>query len=297
MSINLKERAVLMRFSAGLPGEQRQDQGVTADVKRDKQLGERAGKWEKFLYPPEALKAIKQKQTEARDYHNAVTLPFDTGIGILPAALIKEYSDRMRDFKGQIECLVENTFLADPAQWITWARKEHNGTFDPANYPGCWRDLSGEVQFDPDKFRAAMRLKFYFRTEPLPVPDAEHFCSNVASLLGTDLEAVNLRVRDAAAEAQKELMARILTPVKKMAEVLSRKDPRIYETLTGNIRDICRVAPALNMADDPTIASLVKECEDLVRVNPETLRQSQASRDTARARAEALVAKLSSYKL
>lgn len=137
MSINLKERAVLMRFSAGLPGEQRQDQGVTADVKRDKQLGERAGKWEKFLYPPEAL----------------------------------------------------------------------------------------------------------------------------------------------------------------MAEVLSRKNPRIYETLTGNIREICRVAPALNMADDPTVAGLVKECEDLARVNPETLRQSQGSRDTARAKAEALVAKLSAYKL
>jgi len=297
---NLKDRAVLMRFSAGLPGEQRQDKNVTAEVKQQKQLGERAGKWDKYLYPPEALEAIKAKQGEAREYHNEVTLPFDTGIGILPAALIKEYGDRMRQFKGEVDNLVESTFLADPQKWIDWAVKEHNGTFEPGNYPGCqWADqASHTVKFDQDEFRNTMRKKFYFRSEPLPVPDSEHFTAGVSSLLGTDLESVNLRVRDAAAEAQRELLSRILAPVKKMAEVLGRENPRIYETLTGNIKAICRIAPALNLADDPAIASAIQDCETLLaKFDTEGLREQPSIRRQAKDEVDNLVARLSGYKL
>lgn len=301
-NVSLKERAVLMRFSAGLPGEQRQDTGITEDVKRDKNLGNRSGKWEKFLYPPEALQAIKAKQNEARQYHNAVTLPFDTGIGILPAALIKEYGDRMRQFKGEVENLVESTFLADPQKWIDWACKNHNGTFDPSNYPGCHKGVIARVGYtgdawivNRDEFCAAMRPKFYFRSEPLPVPDADHFCNTVASLLGTDLESVNLRVRDAALEAQRELMSRILKPVKHMATTLGKENPRIYDTLIGNVAEIVKLAPALNLADDPELAEVVKECQKLTEYNPEVLRGSPAIREDARATAQAMVDKLQGY--
>lgn len=300
----LKERAVLMRISLGLPGEQRQDRELTEDVKREKELGTRSGKWEKFLYPPEALKSIKKKQTEARDYHNSVTLPFDNGVGILPAALIKEYGDRMRQFKGEIENLVEVDFLSHPEQWIQWARKEHNGTFNPDNYPGCKEAepvvaaaAGDNIAFDAEQFRKAMRPKFYFRNEPLPVPDSCHFANTVASLLGTDLESVDLRVRDAAAEAQKELFKRILAPVKHMADTLSKDKPRIFDTLIGNIREICKIAPALNLADDPELNKLVKDCEILTRYNPDDLRENETMRTEARKAAEAMVAKLSGYKL
>lgn len=292
----LKEKAVLMRFSAGLPGEQRQDHVVTEDVKRDKSLGQRSGKWEKFLFPPEALKSIKAKQNEARAYHDAVTLPFDTGIGILPAALIAEYGDRMRQFKGEIENLVESDFLANPEKWIEWAQREHNGTFDPDNYPGCER-VNGAIEFQPEEFRATMRPKFYFRSEPLPVPDSTHFANTVASLLGTDLDSVNARVRDASLEAQRELMKRIMAPVKHMAATLAKDKPRIFDTLIENIKVICKLAPALNLADDPGLNKLVQECESLTKYAPETLRESETSRTEARKAAEAMVAKLAGYKI
>lgn len=293
----LKERAVLMKFSAGLPGEQRQDNQLTEDVKREKSLGQRSGKWEKFLYPPEALKDIKAKQNEARQYHGAVTLPFDTGIGILPAPLIKDYGDRMREFKGQIEFLVESQFLANPDQWINWAKVSHNGTFNPDNYPGCKRDAAGQVTLDADEFRRVMREKFYFTCEPIPVPDASHFTNTVASLLGTDLQSVNQRVTDAASEAQRELMRRIMDPVKHMAETLGKEKPRIFDTLIGNIKEICKLAPALNLADDPKLNQLVREVESLTRYAPDTLRESESTRAEAKKAAEAMIGRLAGYKL
>lgn len=284
-----------MRFSAGCPGEERQDLRVTADVKRDKALGQDAGKWEKRLYPKRALAGVKSKIAEARKYHDAVTLPFDNGVGILPAALIMEYGDRMRQFKGEVENLVNAEFLADPEQWVQWAKKEHNGTFEPQHYPGCHLDASGQIVFDADLFRSAMRKKFYVRTEPLPIPNAEHFTATVASLLGTDLESVDLRVRDAAIEGQREVFRRLLEPVKHMAEVLSKDSPRIFKTMLGSIREICKLAPKLNLAGDAELDRLIAEVESLTRYSDEVLKDSSVTRDEARKAAEALVKKLSGY--
>ena len=295
--IKLGERAVLMRFSAGLPGESRQDVKVSGEVKREKGLGSDAGKWEKNLYPKEALAPIKTFINEARMYHDSVTLPFDTGIGILPATLIQEYGDKMRVTREKLEALVEETFLANPQQWIDWAIKEHNGTFEPANYPGCTRDANGAVKFDASAFQEKMRKKFYLRTEPLPVPNAEHFQDTLCSLLGADAESVNIRVRDAAIEAQQELMRRIMEPVAHMANTLAKDNPRIFATLTGNIDAICKLAPKLNLAGDAALDSLVKEVEALTRYSTETLRDSEATRDEARKAAEAMLSKLSAYRI
>lgn len=284
-----------MRFSAGCPGEERQDLRVTADVKRDKALGQDAGKWEKRLYPKRALAGVKSKIAEARKYHDAVTLPFDNGVGILPAALILEYGDRMRQFKGEVENLVESEFLANPREWIDWAKVEHNGTFEPSHYPGCHLDEFGGAVLDEDLFRATMRKKFYVRTEPLPIPDADHFTATVASLLGTDLESVNIRVQDAAIEGQREVFRRLLEPVKHMAEVLAKDNPRIFKTMIGSIKEICKLAPKLNISGDPELDRLVGEVEALTRYSDEVLKDSSVTRDEARKAAEALVKKLSGY--
>lgn len=294
--MTLKENAVLMRFSAGVPGEERQDPKVTSDVKRDKALGSEAGKWEKRLYPKSALATVKAKINEARAYHDSVTLPFDVGIGILPASLIMEYGDKMRLFKGQIENLVESDFLADPRQWIEWARREQNGTFEPNNYAGC-KLVNGAVEFDADAFREKMRKKFYFRCEPLPVPDCQHYTDTVASLLGTDLQSVNQRVADATIEGQRELLRRLLEPVKHMAEVLGKDKPRIFETLIGNIDAICAVAPALNLTGDAEIDRLISEVKGLTNYGTEILKESGVTRSEAQKKAQAVMDRLSAYKL
>jgi len=309
----LAERAVLMRFSAGLPGQHRGDKKTTMEVKVSKGLGQNAGKWVKDLYPDGALDSLKQKQNEARKYHDTVTLPFGVksadagdddktpaiaGIGILPATLIMEYGEKMRGFKAETEALLESGFLADPQKWIDWARAEHNGTFEPANYPGCT-----ESGFDAEAFRSAMRKKVYLRTEPLPVPDAEHFSAMVGSLLGTDVESVNIRVRDSAVEAARELMRRLIEPVRAMAVKLAEapkdgKDSPIFrDTLVGNLQDIAALAPKLNLTGDAQIDAFASEVAALARYSPDALRTSGATRAEAARKADEITRKMAAYKL
>ena len=315
-SYKLAERAVLMRLSIGCPGEQRQDPELTSDVKSEHKLGAQSGRWIKSLYPPEALKGIKKLDNEARAYHAAVTLPFDQGIGILPAALIVEYGDRIRHFKGMRDNLVENEFLKDPEKWIQWAIASHNGTFDPEQYPGCHkvsysatprsvtaRLLGHDYEFDAEEFRAVMREKFSFRCEPIPVPDAAHFEGTLSSLLGVDAEGVNVRVQDAMQEGMRELMKRLIEPVKAMAAKLSeepkqgKEDVIFRDSLIGNVKEIAELAPKLNISGDPQIDQFAREMAGLANYTPDKLRKDKLTRAEAAKAASAVLEKLSGYKL
>ena len=309
----LKDKAVLMRFSAGLPGQHRKDKKLSSEVTHEKNLGSNAGKWITNLYPEGALDEIKSKQTEARAYHDKVTFPFGSrsdnddgstpaiaGIGILPAALIAEYGAKMRQFKGEMD-LLTSVFLDQGQRWVDWAKAEHNGTFNPKNYPGC--DDSGG--FNLEEFKAAMIKRFYLRTEPLPVPDAEQFSVNVTALLGVDAESVNLRVRDAGLEAQRELMRRLIEPVKAMVDKLSEgpklkdgkeKDIVFRDSLVGNIREIAELAPKMNLSGDAAIDEFIGQVEALGAVHPEDLRKDKKLRQSSMEQALATLKRLESYK-
>lgn len=318
MTNTLGQNAVLMRLSAGVPGESRKDKRTTAEVQAERHIASDGGKWIKNLWPETALAAIKGKQTEARTYHERVTLPFGckdgdegvdaiSGMGILPAALLAEYGDTMRTFKGQLDKLVED-FLEDPRQWIDWAINAHNGTFDPKNYPGCSMDAAGVVQFDADEFRRVMRKRFYLRSEPLPVPNASHFEDGIRQMLGVDAQSVDIRLADAETEARREVMRRMVEPVRAMAQKLVEapkvgKDGKVKadivfrDSLIGNIQAIAQLAPALNITGDPQIDAFCKELDALSRYTPDTLRDDKATRSEAAGKAEDLLKRLEGYKL
>lgn len=277
----LAERAILMRMSAGLPGNNRTDKKLSDSVKSEHSLGVKSGRWVKVKYPDWALAPLEKLVTEARAYHAKVTLPFDAGIGILPALLIVEYGDKMRQFKGQFDNLVQSHFVPRYPEIVDWARLEHNGTFDLSDYPPV-EDLLGS---------------FYFKTEPLPVPDAAHFEGAMSSLLGVDAEGVNIRVQDAMQEAQRELMSRMIEPVRAMAVKLSegKEDICFRDSLIGNIRDIAELVPKLNIAGDEAINDFAADMLALTWYSPQVLREDLATRSEAQKLADATMKRLAGY--
>lgn len=283
----LAERAVLMRMSTGLPGKNRKDRTLTENVKSEHKLGQRSGSWVKHRWPDWALAPLEKLVNEARAYHAAVTLPFDAGIGILPAALIMEYGDRMRGYRGRFESLRDSHFKAKYPEMIEWAKIEHNGTFDASDYP--------EIE--------QLMECFYFKTEPLPVPDAAHFEGTMKSLLGVDAAGVDMRVADAMQEAQKELMRRLIEPVRAMAVKLAEqpkegKDSPVFrDTLVSNLQDIAKLAPKLNIAGDAQIDVFVKEIEKLTTYQPSELRESTVTRTIAQKQALETLKRLEGYRL
>lgn len=283
--MKLSQKAVLMRLSLGKPGDEKTDRDFTQEVQEENQLGKDAGKWKKNLYPKEALAPIASLDSKISAYFRSVTVPFDRGIGILPAALIVEFGDRMRQFKGEREALIESHFIANYQKWVDWARTALNGTFDEALYPG------------PDQTRKEFKLS----VDPVPVPESAHFETTVASLLGLDTLSVDARVKSATEEGQRVVLQRILVPVKHMVDTLAKEasgdKPRIYATLTGNIKAICDIAPKLNLMGDPALDKLVSEVRELCDYDVDDLRKDAKTRDSARTEAEAVLRKLQGYNL
>ena len=281
-----------MRFSSGGPGKTRTDKGLSKEVKAEHGLGEDSGDWKKNRFPKNALLPIEQIATAARAYHDAVTLPFDKGIGILPAALVMEYAERMKGFAAKFYAAVNSHFRANYPDFVAWARAKHNGTFNADDYP----DVEELVK------------EFYFKTVPLPVPDASHYQTTIASLLGTDTESVNVRVQDAMQEGMRELMKRMIEPIKAMAEKLveepkMRKNGKMAEdicfrdTLIGNIKEIAELAPKLNLSGDPVIDQFAAQMTKLANVSPEKLRDDKSERAMKAAAAADLLKRLEGYKI
>lgn len=316
MSSYLQDRAVLMKFSGGLPGQRRKDKALTGKVIRSEGLGAESGKWIKDLYPETALAECKAIMNEARAYHAQVTLPFGcksddeseqdkpgviAGVGILPAGLIMEYNEKMRGFASVFRGAAD-IFMDEAQQWVSWAVAEHNGTFEPANYPGC-SSVNGSWAIDKDVFRKAMAKKFYLRSEPLPVPDAEHFTESVTKLLGVDAQSVSVRVRDAGIEAQRELLRRMIEPVQAMATKLAEQPkgrheaPIFRDSLVENVRAIAELAPKLNLSGDPAIDAFACDLERLVMIPAEVLRDAPFERTRVADAAKAMAEKMSAYKL
>jgi hypothetical protein len=293
-SFKLGERAVLMRLSVGLPGKSRKDKALTGDIQSEHQLGRESGAWVKAKYPKWALEPLEKLVGEARQYHARVTLPFDAGIAILPAGLIEEYTETMREYAGKFHGLSSSHFVARYPEMVEWARSEHNGTFDASDYPPVEELLEC----------------FTFKAEATPIPGEDHYAEGIKALLGVDSASVDIRINDAAVEGQRELLKRMIQPVQHMASKLAGavcfcaackgKAPasdKFKDTLVENLKEIAGLAPKLNIGGDAQIDAFAREIAGLAEYRPDVLRQADSVRDCAQKQAAALLAKMNGYKL
>ena len=112
-----------------------------------------------------------------------------------------------------------------------------------------------------------------------------------------------MRVQDAEVEAKRELVRRMVEPLRAMATKLAeqpkdgRSDVIFRDTLIDNVREIVQLAPKLNLSGDPAIDAFVAEMEGLTRYNPETLRKDKATRAGVAEKAADTLKRLSGYQL
>jgi hypothetical protein len=278
--MRLQESAVLARFSAGMPGEARQDKRLTDEVKTDKGLGKDAGRWVKRLYPAEALEAIRTIVGEARTKHYELTLPWDnSGRRILPTTTYLEYQTFMRDLHKKFDAARE-VFNANWSKWVEWAKIEHNGSFNSANY---------------DQHKAYRMFKFCIDFEPVP-EDGDFRVALQADDVATMKTELNERMKEALEAAQKDLWERLATPIRAMVDRLGNPDAIFRDSLVENLQNIVDLTPKLNIAGDTTLNDFAKECSDkLLKFNTTTLRDSPAVRSATAKDAEELLNRMKDY--
>lgn len=202
-----------------------------------------AGRYNKILIAQEAIKAVQQKATAARQYHYHNTLPWnDNGDRILPTANYMQYMSAMRTFKNDFETAAQELIDNYPALRQEAAQRL-NTLFNPDDYP--------DPQTIAEKYRFAVVVETIPGTpDPrLEVPDLDELT-----------RAIEAATEERLAAAQRDLWQRLYKTVSHAAETLADPDKnKFHATLITNIEEILDVLPALNITHDAALDAAAQE--------------------------------------
>lgn len=253
---------------------QKHDKSVTAEV--DSAHGSHgAGRYNKQLVDKSAIKSVRECANKIRAEHYRLTLPWaDDGPRVLPSAAYFDYQSKIpamiRDF--------EQAAGDFRARWSPYDEQGRlNGLWNREDFPTDLSKLFGaEVHF-------------------APMPSGEDFRCNVpdADMIRADIEA---QTSAAVAKAAADVWSRFHKVLASMVAKLSDSKAIFRDSLVNNVRDLCDLAPALNILDDPALSAIIIDAKSqLLRHTPSDLRDSGHERAATAESAKALLDRVSSY--
>jgi hypothetical protein len=275
----LQNKAMLANLSISRWQARKTDKKVTREVTEAHQAAAGSGDFRKTLVDKAHLKALKTSESAIRDYHYSMTLPWDDdGRRVLPSKSYEAYTERNRQLREADEKL-RRDFISIYPSLVETAPKRLGSMFDPKDFP-----TADQIA---DKFDIRISLE--------PIPSAEDFRVNVGDEAAAQIRAEITAENEAKfAKAMKDCFTRMHDVVSHINRTLSRDDPRIFDSLVTNARDLVECLPALNLSDDPLLEQLRQELHVMLP-HPDALRASPTTRKRLAKDAEALLGKMKGY--
>lgn len=275
----LQDKAMLANLSISRWSARKTDKKITKEVTDAHGATADSGDFRKALVDKAHLQALMTSAGAIRAYHYKMTLPWDDdGRRILPSRSYQEYTDTNRAMRIADEKL-RKEFVALYPSLKASAPKRLGTMYDPRDFPS-----EDEII---DKFGIKISLE--------PIPNADDFRVNVG-----DAEAQIIRAQITAENdvkfqaAMKDCFARLHSVVSHISTTLHKEEPRIFDTLVTNARDLVECLPALNLTDDPVLEDLRTDLLAMLP-HPSVLRASPHTRKKTADAADAILAKMKGY--
>jgi hypothetical protein len=171
--------------------------------------------------------------------------------------------------------------------------------FKIEDYPGMRRE-GGALHF---RFPNELRERFSFKTDILPMTDAEDFRAAVG-----DEERQRIRrqiaesVHAALRLGTREIWQRLFEPVSHMSKCLKEfssadKDnkPKLYDSMIANIVKVLDVLPKLNLEGDLNLEKMGEEIRRELVVERKELRKSDQLASVTASKAEEITRRMAAY--
>jgi len=275
----LKTKAMLVRLNISQWEGRKFDKKVTKEIE-DAHGVTNAGRFNKILIDPEAIKKVTRVNAEARDFHYRNSLPWrDDGARILPSPNFLDYTKGIQELKEKYREAVGELSSSYDAL-IDEARSRLNSMFDEQDYP------SGEE----------IRRKHGFSVSFDPLPDAGDFRVDISDDQVEEIrKSIEDRNKNAFQEANKDLWSRLYESVKHMTEKLADPDAIFRDSLVGNLANLCSLLPKLNL-EDSELEKKRAEIEDrLCRFDPDDFRKDKGLRKDIAKEAQDILDSMSSF--
>jgi len=279
---NLNEKAMLVKNSISCWTGKRVDKKISKETSERYGASDKAGKYTKYLVDVDSLKPVKKAASEIKTYYYKVTLPWsDNGGGrLLPAKMYLDFTAKMRELKTAFEKAV-NDFISEYENLVWKAKVDLKGMFNQNDYPS-----SEEIA-----------LKFGVKNHIRPIPAGSDFR---VSLNENEIQAIRadieLRNKTALETATRDLWHRLYEVVEKIGSKMKEDGPRFRDSLVGNVVDLCRLLPKLNLTDDSNLTRMTHEIErSLTLSTPKELRESPEARQDIAKEADGILKRMEGY--
>jgi len=243
---SLTSKAMLVRLNISQWEGRKFDKKATKEVEAAHHTIGNAGRFNKILIAESAIRKITNINGKSREFHYLNSRPWrDDGARILPSANFLSYTKGMQEFKEQYRESVEE-LITNYEGLVEEAKTRLNTLYNAADYPSA----------------QCVKNKHAFSVSFDPIPEAGDFR---VELSDEAVEEIKKEITDrnnvAFREANKDLWVRLHTSIKHMVDKLSTTDARIFESMLGNIADLCSLLPRLNFEDDKELDRIRLEVE------------------------------------
>lgn len=275
--MQLQDRALLIKLRIESWGTTKKDRRANRVVSEAMKSADSATQVSKRLCPEGALKAVKAKADEAREYVRTVTSPWtDDGARLIQAEdLLTLQAELRRKYRPAWEQEVAAVVQRLAEFRDQWGPANLGDMYDKSLYPDA----------------AGMYAEFAWNVDILPLnPNSRE----LRVVLGN--EYVDQIQKEAEARILQTLYSRIAAPIENMVARLQPTGGSFKDTLVSNVKDIAALIPALNVTGDPNLDALRQRIEnELTHFGPETLRHSHRARRETAAKAKAILDNLSAF--
>lgn len=264
MQSDIQSKVLIVKPTICQVGKSKIDKQLSSEVQENHLMAKESGQWTTKLWPPASLAPFTRIVGEAKKLHDHNTVVSQFG-DLLPTIRFEEYRLAMNQFISRFDAAADE-FAGNYDSILAEARRIHNGQFRQEYYP----------------YADQVRSKFQFTLFTSPLPRS----SDVSITYLDDARIAEIRaeiesnVQRAGQQASEQVMARVLECVQRIANKLADPEAIFRDSLIDNLRDVLAIAPALNIASDPAIVSLIQECSQKLVKDPESLRVNAFSRET-----------------
>jgi hypothetical protein len=280
---DFRSQAMLVGLSISYWTGKASDESVVDGIVRSSKSERNQHEYRKILVKPDAINAVKAVRSRARAYHFEKTLPWiDGGTRVLPSAFYMDYAAKMREFRNEYEQETRkfcNAYTALKGE----ARKRLGSLYREEDYPSA----------------SALLSKFSWDMGVFPIPSKDDW--RVDSLGGQANSEIKKQIEEkvqaAMQVATKDLWKRLHDVVKALAEKMKEGGEGVFrDSIIGNIKELCGVMDAMNVAGDAELAKMTKAIQaSLAKLDPAELRDDKKKRKQAADTADDILKKMAAY--
>ena len=283
--MDISTRALLVNTTVRVWSGDKRDKAITRELCRMKGAEDNAVRANKSLLG-EHIHGVQTAERAVRQAVNERTLPWmDDGTRILKGAAFMAFTETMADPIRVFDSAVE-TFIDGYPEIKYEARRRLGDAYLESDFPSQPR----------------LRERFGVKLTYLPVPSTADFRVNlsdeeIAAVRRNAEEALRGTVNDAVRallDRLQEPVARLSTRLRLFRRASNGKVQHPFrDSLIENVRAIVRLAPTLNLLDDPRIGELCADIEQhLTAHDPEQLRNSARLRESVADEADAILRRM-----